>query len=150
MAARNNTSGSKWERRIPSSHQGSLIDMALHLALRTALKVLRTTINIVLHREGISTPRIAIEGFRLWLAIRLYLFDDRHPLQLTASEYPNVGTIGAKRSQDYLRDLKSRWLDFNASCVIASSKADEKIVARRLFSWFQELDLKTCHKSHLN
>ena len=82
----------------PTSHLCGLIDKALHIALRAALLVWRTTPNVVLNREGgIPPARILLEGFRLRHSARLNSLDDRHPLRIRASVCPNVGTLKYKK-----------------------------------------------------
>ncbi|KAI0997120.1 hypothetical protein K3495_g11067 [Podosphaera aphanis] len=84
----------------PTTHLCSLIDKSVHLALRAALPVWRTTPNVVLHREsGIPPARMLLEGNRLHLVVRLNTLDDRHPLRSRASVCPNVGTLRFKSSR---------------------------------------------------
>lgn len=81
----------------PTSYHCGLIDKVIHMAIRAALPVWRTTPNVVLHREGgIPPARIMLEGYRLRLAARINSLDDRHPLRYRASMCPNVGTLKYK------------------------------------------------------
>ncbi|KHJ30080.1 putative te1b-like protein [Erysiphe necator] len=86
----------------PTSFHCGLIDKVLHMALRAALPVWRTTPNVVLQREGgIPPARILLEGYRLRLAARLNSLDDRHPLRTRASEicaYSDGSSDGPGRS----------------------------------------------------
>lgn len=81
-----------------TTHLCSLIDRALHLALRAELPVWRTILNAVLHREsGIPPARILLEGNRLRFAARINTLDKSHPLRDRASLCPNVGTLKYKK-----------------------------------------------------
>ncbi|KAI0999187.1 hypothetical protein K3495_g9007 [Podosphaera aphanis] len=81
-----------------TSHFCDLIDKTVHLAIKSALPVWRTTLNVVLHREaGIPSTRIILEGVRLRFSARLNSLDNRHPLRTRASLCPNVGTLKYKR-----------------------------------------------------
>ena len=70
-------------RQTPkSTNLCNLIDKVIHLALRSALPVWKTTPNAVLHREsGIPPARVLLEANRLRLASRLNSLDNRHPLR---------------------------------------------------------------------
>ncbi|KAI0993628.1 hypothetical protein K3495_g14556, partial [Podosphaera aphanis] len=82
----------------PTTNFCNLIDRSVHLALRAALPVWRTTPNAVIHREsGIPPARIILEGNRLRLAARLNSLDNLHPLRSRASLCPNVGTLKYKK-----------------------------------------------------
>lgn len=74
-----------------TTHLCNLIDKAVHLALRAALPVWRTTPNVVLHSEtDIPPARILFEENRLRLAARLNSLDNRHPLRIRASTCLNL------------------------------------------------------------
>ena len=80
-----------------TTHLCNLIDKAIHIALRAALPVWRTTPNAVLHREsGIPPARILLEGNRLRLAARINTLDNLHPLRDRAIVCPDVGTLKYK------------------------------------------------------
>ncbi|KAI1008046.1 hypothetical protein K3495_g197 [Podosphaera aphanis] len=75
-----------------------MIDKAILMGLRAALPVVRTSPNIVLHREGgIPPSKYILEGNRLRLAARLYTQDDQHPLRIRAAICPNDGTKKFKK-----------------------------------------------------
>ncbi|KAI0995925.1 hypothetical protein K3495_g12256, partial [Podosphaera aphanis] len=74
-----------------------MIDRAILMGLRAALPVVRTTPNVVVHREGgIPPSKYILEGNRLRLAARLNTLDDRHPLRSRAAICPNDGTKNFK------------------------------------------------------
>ena len=82
----------------PTAGLCSMIDKAVLMGLRSALPVMRTTPNAVLHREGgIPTGKIILEGNRLRLSARMQTLDDRHPLRIRAAVCPNVGTRKYKK-----------------------------------------------------
>ncbi|KAI1002900.1 hypothetical protein K3495_g5303 [Podosphaera aphanis] len=82
----------------PTVYLCNLIDKAVRVALRAALPVLRTTPNVILHREGgIPPANILLEGSRLRLAARISSLETHHPLRSRASICPNVGTLKYKR-----------------------------------------------------
>ncbi|KAI0996073.1 hypothetical protein K3495_g12108 [Podosphaera aphanis] len=75
-----------------------MIDKAILMGLRAALPVVRTTPNVVVHREGgIPPSKYILEGNRLRLAARLNTLDDRHPLRSRAAICPNDGTKKFKK-----------------------------------------------------
>ncbi|KAI1005862.1 hypothetical protein K3495_g2359 [Podosphaera aphanis] len=77
-----------------------MVDKAILMGLRAALLVMRTTPNVVLHREaGIPPAKILLEGIRLRLAARLKSLDNQHPLRSRASVCPNVGTQKYKKKK---------------------------------------------------
>ncbi|KAI0995289.1 hypothetical protein K3495_g12893 [Podosphaera aphanis] len=81
-----------------TSHFCNRIDKTVHLAIRSALPVWRTTPIVVLHREaGIPPARIILEGIRSRLAARLNSLDNRHPFRTRASLCPNLDTFKYKR-----------------------------------------------------
>ncbi|CCU76238.1 TE1b-like protein [Blumeria hordei DH14] len=83
----------------PTSNLCSMIDKANLMGLRAALPVMRTTPNVVVHREGgIPPAKVILEGNRLRLSARLKTLDDRHPLRIRASVCPNVGTRKYKKT----------------------------------------------------
>lgn len=76
-----------------TSNLCSMIDKANLMGLRATLPVIRTTPNVVVHREGgIPPAKVILEGNRLRLSARLKTLDDRHPLRIRASVCPNFGT----------------------------------------------------------
>lgn len=85
-----------------STNLCNLIDKVIHLALRSALPVWKTTPNAVIHREsGIPPARVLLEANRLRLASRLNSLDNRHPLRSRASVCPNVGSLKYKKSRKF-------------------------------------------------
>ncbi|KAI0995413.1 hypothetical protein K3495_g12766 [Podosphaera aphanis] len=78
----------------------NMVDKAILMGLRAALPVMRTTPNVVLHREaGIPPAKILLEGIRLRLAARPKSLDNQHPLRSRASVCPNVGTQKYKKKK---------------------------------------------------
>ncbi|KAI1004647.1 hypothetical protein K3495_g3568 [Podosphaera aphanis] len=78
----------------PTVYLCNIVDKAVHVALRAALPVWRTTPNVILHREGGILPaNILLEGSRLRLAAQINSLDTHHPLRSRASICPNVGTV---------------------------------------------------------
>ena len=77
----------------------TMIDKAIMMGLRSALPVLWTTPNVVLHREGgIPPANISVEGNRLQFSAKMKTLDDRHPLRSRAAMCPNVGTRKYKKN----------------------------------------------------
>ncbi|KAI0994897.1 hypothetical protein K3495_g13283 [Podosphaera aphanis] len=115
----------------PTTPLCSLIDKSVHLALRAALPVWRTTPNVVLHREsGIPPARMLLEGIRLRPAARLNTLDDRHPLRSRASVCPNVGILRFKASRKLSKrpEIKMTRIQ-RAYRQLPSSKAAESLSA---------------------
>lgn len=84
--------------RSPTSFNCDLINKVIIKSLRAALPEWRKAQNVVLHREGgVSPAHIPLGGYRLQLVARLNYLDDRHPLRIRASIYPDVGTLKFKR-----------------------------------------------------
>ncbi|POS85013.1 hypothetical protein EPUL_002447 [Erysiphe pulchra] len=79
----------------PTSFHCGLIDKVLHIALRAALLVWRTTQNVVLHKEG--------EGYRLRFSTRLNSLNDRHPLRTRTNVCSNVGSLKHKSKPRILK-----------------------------------------------
>ena len=83
-----------------TTNMRSMIDKAILMGLRAALPVMRTTPNVVLHREaGIPPAKILLEGNRIRVAARLKSLNKQHPWRSRASVCPNAGTQKHKKKK---------------------------------------------------
>lgn len=104
--------------RPATSFHCDLINKVIIKALRIALPVSRTTLNVVLPREGgIPPTRIPLERYRIRLAARLNSLHGRHPLLTRKSVCPNVNNLKFKR-----KPRLSKKPEIQMSCVQRSHR----------------------------